>query len=523
MPHKKKAMQKITTANYYEITQGIDWSALPAQLQSTHRELIGDLHSPGTTDFKMYFDDRDIKETVDIYFTALQTALEKKANAPAAKTPQPKKQSGSAVPKPLPAPKPANSTAKKMPAQRQAPAKAAVPDSDRDDDDFDDADGVHYSERLPDEIRFIRRYINLDDKVKTKDEILRFINALQKAILEKRIRKSSPYAGDIEKIQKDLVSTYNKMKGRITFAISGAAVKRYREATAGERVYLSVQYLNKFRNIIGKTGIKKKAAALAKLITSAIEKGKIAKQDPYYKQVGMALSKLTGYIKVKSAKTLEISQQQLNGLDGILGCACPAPVSGLNGYDEPFTGRPQIMNSLDFVQMEFETLGFTGKWRDFIGDPSGNFTAMVYGKPKYGKSFLCIDFAGYLARNHGNVLYVAKEESLDLTLQEKLKDKNVAHQNLTVAAELPANLATYDFIFLDSVNKMGYGPDDLARLRSLNPSKSFIFIFQSTKDGNFRGSQSFQHDVDIVVEVPEPGMATQMGRFNQGGTMRIFD
>jgi hypothetical protein len=489
-------MQKITTANYYEIIKEIDWSALPADLQSAHRELIGDLHSPGTTDFKMYFDDRDIKEAVDIYFTTLQTSLEKKVKAPATKTVAPK---------------------------REAPAKAANPAKDGDNDDYAEGESVHYSERLPDEIRFIRRYINLDDKVKTKDEILRFINALQKAILEKRIRKSSPYAGDIEKIQKDLVSTYNKMKGRVTFAISVAAVKRYREATAGERVYLSVQYLNKFRNIIGKTGIKKKAAALAKLITAAIEKGKIAKQDPYYKQIGMALSKLSGYIKVKSPKTLEISQQQLNGLDGILGNPCPAPVNGLAGHDEPFDDRPQIMNSLDFVQMQFQTLGFMGKWRDFIGDPSGNFTAMVYGKPKFGKSFLCIDFAGYLARNHGSVLYVAKEESLDLTLQEKLKDKNVAHQNLTVAAELPSNLAPYDFVFLDSVNRLGYTPQDLNRLKALNPAKSFVYVFQSTKDGNFRGVNSFQHDVDIVIEVPEPGLATQMGRFNQGGTMQIFD
>lgn len=514
-------MQKITTANYYEITQGIDWSKLPADLQSTHSELIGGIHSPGTTDFKMYFDDKDIKETVDIYFTTLQNALEKKAKAAATKTVAPKKESRRDMPKSLPATKPANNAVKKMPPKREAPVKAAIPETDY--EDFDEAGGIHYSERLPDEIRFIRRYINLDDKVKTKDEILRFINALQKAILEKRIRKSSPYAADIEKIQKDLVNTYNKMKGRVTFAISGAAVEKYREATAGERVYLSVQYLNKFRNIIGKTGIKKKAAALAKLISAAIDKGKIAKQDPYYKQVGMALSKLTGYIKVKSAKTLEISQQQLNGLDGVLGCAYPPPLNGLAGYDETFDGRPQIMNSLDFVQMQFQTLGFRGKWRDFIGDPSGNFTAMVYGKPKFGKSFLCIDFAGYLARNHGKALYVAKEETLDLTLQEKLKDKNVAHQNLIVASELPADLAPYDFIFLDSVNKMGYSPDDLERLRSLNPSKSFIFIFQTTKDGNFRGSQSFQHDVDIVIEVPEPGIATQMGRFNQGGTMRIFD
>jgi predicted ATP-dependent serine protease len=181
------------------------------------------------------------------------------------------------------------------------------------------------------------------------------------------------------------------------------------------------------------------------------------------------------------------------------------------------------MNSMDFANIEFETIGLKGKWFDLIGDPSSNFTAMVFGKPKMGKSYLCIDFAGYLARNHGKVLYVAKEEGLDYTLQQKLNDKNVAHPNLYVSSVLPESLVAYDYIFLDSVNKLGLSPDDLTKLKAMNPAKSFIFIFQSTKDGKFRGANSFQHDVDVVIEVPEKGKAVQFGRFNQGGEIDIFD
>ena len=198
-----------------------------------------------------------------------------------------------------------------------------------------------------------------------------------------------------------------------------------------------------------------------------------------------------------------------------MGCACQS----LNGP----AGRPAIMNSMDFVGLEFETLGFKGKWLDLIGDPSPNFTAMVFGKPKFGKSYLCVDFAGYLARNHGNVLYVAKEEGLDNTLQMKLREKGVAHSNLTVSSFLPTSLTAYDFIFLDSINRLGLKPEDLQRLRSQNPSKSFIFIFQTTKDGKFRGENTFQHDVDVVIEVPEKGKAVQMGRFNQGGELFFFE
>lgn len=139
-----------------------------------------------------------------------------------------------------------------------------------------------------------------------------------------------------------------------------------------------------------------------------------------------------------------------------------------------------------------------------------------------GKSYLCIDFAGYLARHHGKVLYVAKEEGLDFTLQKKLNDKDVKHENLFVASELLSDLNPYQYIFLDSVNKMGLSAEDLTALKKSYPHKSFVFIFQTTKDGNFRGSNSFQHDVDVVVEVPERGKAVGFGRFSQGGEVGIW-
>ena len=181
------------------------------------------------------------------------------------------------------------------------------------------------------------------------------------------------------------------------------------------------------------------------------------------------------------------------------------------------------MNSIDFAKLHFNSIGFSGKWLNLIGDPSPGFTAMVFGRPKMGKSYLCVDFAGYLARNHGTVLYVANEEKLDATLQMKLNDKDVKHENLFVSDYLPEDLSKFQFIILDSVNKLGLSPQDLENLKRKNPGKSFIFIFQTTKDGKFKGANSYQHDVDVVIEVPERGRATQFGRFNQGGEMSIFD
>jgi hypothetical protein len=211
---------------------------------------------------------------------------------------------------------------------------------------------------------------------------------------------------------------------------------------------------------------------------------------------------------------------QLHGLQGVLdGCGCDE----LDGLDGDTIPRNTIMSSTDIVALQFDKIGFKGKWLELIGDPSPGFTAMIFGRPKMGKSYMAVDFAGYLARNHGSVLYVAREEGIDDTLQKKLKDKEVAHPDLFVSDYLPNDLSDYDFIFFDSVNKLKLTPDDLDELRRTYPKKSFIFIFQTTKAGSFRGSNDYMHDVDVVIEVPEKGLAVQNGRFNQGGEMEIFE
>jgi hypothetical protein len=183
---------------------------------------------------------------------------------------------------------------------------------------------------------------------------------------------------------------------------------------------------------------------------------------------------------------------------------------------------PTIVPSNDMAKMHFNTLGFKDKWLSFIGDPCKGFTAMVFGMPKTGKSYLCIEFANYLSLNHGKVLYVSKEEFMSPTFVSKLKDINAAHTNLDIAGALPEDLSSYDFVFLDSVSSMKLSVEDLKELKKKYPATSFIYIFHVTKNGKARGTNEFMHNVDIVIELPEKGKALQFGRFNQGGAMNIF-
>ena len=497
----------ITTSNYYSITKNIDFNTFPEAIKKGH-EFVNETTQNGT-DWSAYNTSTTIHQVMDTYFSKLDEQLNRTAP-----TAIPQTTTNTTAIQQTVAPR---STIQKIQKRNQS---EKVQTSSSNTPPSKNNDTANYVERIPDELRFMKRYVLLHGKTKTKEDLLRFINSLQKAIVEKRIRKTSPYAKEVRYMQEKLIATYNEMGKSILIKISDDVVKNFSAITSSEKVLTSVQLIKKYIRLNGKRIEKADVEKLIQQMQRAVKNKKLTDNDPYAKAVNRMFGNLKIYLNEKKRTALLIEKSELNGLNELLGnCGCQS----LHGVDEDFAGNElKIMNSMDFANMHFNTIGLKGKWLNLIGDPSSNFTAMVYGKPKMGKSYLCVEFAGYLARHHGKVLYVAKEEGLDLTLQKKLNDKEVKHPNLFVANELPASLSNFDFIFLDSVNKLGLQPEDLTRLKKENPTKSFIFVFQSTKEGNFRGANSFQHDVDVVIEVPERGNAVQFGRFNQGGEVRIF-
>lgn len=360
------------------------------------------------------------------------------------------------------------------------------------------------------ELKFIRRYLNMNGKEKTHNQIRLFLNSLQKAIIERRIRKTSDYAAEIMKIQKDLIRILPDLKKRnYRIDLSQKLVKEYSKLIGKQVERESTKLIKSYVNLQNKHIENKQANNLLVRITRALKNGKITSNDKYIEQINDIRLNLESFVeKNKRGGFLPVASAELNGIAGNVSSM------GL---------KNTVMRSTDFMRMRFDKLNFQGKWLRFIGNPSPGFSTMIFGMPKTGKSYLMIEFAGYLARNHGAVLYVAKEEELDDTLQTKLRDKEVQHAELYVSDILPQDLSPYDFVFLDSVTKMRLKPEDLVKLGKRYPRISFVYVFQATKHGAFRGSNEFQHDVDVVIEVPEKGIATQFGRFNQGATMKIFN
>lgn len=186
-----------------------------------------------------------------------------------------------------------------------------------------------------------------------------------------------------------------------------------------------------------------------------------------------------------------------------------------------------IMTSRDLKDFKYDSWNFDGKYKALVGQPSKRFHMMVFGRPKAGKSYFCNGFAQYLTR-FGKVLYIAAEEGFSATLQKKLQDMGGDNPNLDFAnfrtfeqVSDAIKAHDYDFVFIDSVNYMKMEPEEIEELKTIKPL-ALITVQQATKSGQFRGSQTFAHNCDIICEVID-GVVYHTGRFQDHTEMPVFD
>ena len=64
---------------------------------------------------------------------------------------------------------------------------------------------------------------------------------------------------------------------------------------------------------------------------------------------------------------------------------------------------------------------------------------------------------------------------------------------------LPKDLSEYQFVIIDSVNCAKFNSDDLLNLQKNNPKTAFIYVFQVTKAGIYKGDQEFEHNIDTII------------------------
>jgi deoxyadenosine/deoxycytidine kinase len=485
----------LNTNNYFSKAASINWDNLPEALSKGHKLVEG----ASQNNWAAYNSNENIKRVVDAFFQKLNEYLDKNPNSVVATSKSLPTKTVKTAPKAATA-KPTTAT-RKMP-----PKKAAVEKEEYDSEDV---------ELIDTDVQFIKRYSAMHGKVKSQAQILTLLHSLQKAIVERRIGKDSPYAKEIDMMQKQLISCYEKMGDMAEIKIDSKNLKRYLEIAHSQEGMFSVALLKSYIALNGKRDVKDRSQRLFNRIKKAVEQGKITKSDKYADKLNEAYQTLKNYNDGDSAM-LNINKAQLNGLMGILGENLFQKKS-LNGFDDD---NGMIVSSGELLAMDFQTIGLQGRYKELIGDPSVGFTAMVYGLPKSGKSTMCLDFANYLAAHHGKVLYCAIEEGFGYTLKEKIERLKAHHSNLYITDRVPENLNDFNFVFIDSVSKAGMDVNDIDSLRKMHPEVSFIFIYHTTKEGKFKGVNEHAHEVDVIVQV-EKGKATSTGRFNAGGSMEF--
>jgi hypothetical protein len=538
--------------SYFSQAQKIDWSTMPEALAKGHKLVEG----ASQNNWSAYNTNENIKRVIDAYFQKLAEYLEK--NAPQEKSEsakpgkKPKESSPAAKPKTAPKKQNYKGTSVEIRSFSKNSSKFIVWDvatdqkfanekfdSVEDAEEFieqngmvlvktvvseeeDDAIEADKVERIDTDVQFIKRYANMNGKVKSQAQILNLLSGLQRAILERRIRKESPFAKEIAVMQDQLIKAYEKMGDMAEIKIDAKNLKRYLEIANSQENMMSIALLKAYVGLNGKKGIKEKAQRLYDRIKKAVTSGRISRGDKYAKKLNDAYENLKAFNDGDST-TLNINKAELNGLMGIVGEDLFSQKKSLNGSQEDvdeFEDEAIIVPSEELLGMDFQTIGLKGKYKELIGDPAVGFSAMVFGLPKSGKSTLCLDFAKHLAEHHGKVLFCAVEEGFGYTLKEKIERLKASHPNLYITDRIPPDVSKYQFVFIDSVSKAGIDIADMEQLRKMHPETSFIFIYHTTKEGRFKGVNTHAHEVDVIIEVGK-GEVKATGRFNAGGKMSL--
>lgn len=514
----------ITDKNYFSEIERIGIPSLPDTLRKSHEFVVKSTNNGSSWD--TYQNNDTIRKVINLYFEKLNQYL---GTQPAYKTHAPKSEE-----KVEPVRKSSSSVKpKSVKAKMEHKPKKAIKKSGK------------KVEHIREELKFIKRFVSLHNKVKSPNSILSLLKGLQKAIIQKLIRKTSPLANEIQAIQDKLVRLYNSMKGDLKIEINNQELARLVAIAGGEEVYPSVNIMKRYIGMQGKEAESKKIDSFVKQIESSLAKKKVGEDDPYLDKVRTILNTLK---KAKSGTPLSMAKAELNGLEGIVkACRCkhkPAPLGKIyntggkilrrcksgtysdakKGSCSHHKGLSGVLTAEEIANRKFEYLTFTSPWSNLVGKPATNFTMMLHGEPGAGKTTLLLKFAKYLANTFGKVLYISSEEFAASTMTEKVNTLlNPFPANLEFAENLKdPQLSKYDFIILDSVNDLGLQLQDFKDLRAKYPETAFILILQHTKAGHYRGGKDWEHEIEIGGEVENGVITIYRNRYGVKGSMNFF-
>jgi hypothetical protein len=294
-------MTTINKTNYFKEVKNIDFKALPDGLKEGFETI-----KFGSKDYSTWEYLEDDKEFLRVYFEKMNSFLKASASV---KTSADKKEKAQVKTK-------KNPTEKKVKPVSQKTSAKNKPSSNSKTKPKSKPEKIELVEKMDDCVTFIKRYVNMNNRVKTKKQVLLFISALQKAITEKKIQKTSKYAKEIKHIQDELVKLYNKMGEQAKVEIKESTFNAYHKIAYGQKVMLSVAFIKRFIGIQGKTDVKDRADRLRKQMEQAVVKQKINRTDPNKVKLEEIYRAVRSYLEGKS-KIIQVDKAELNGLNGL--------------------------------------------------------------------------------------------------------------------------------------------------------------------------------------------------------------
>lgn len=522
----------ITTENYFSELSKVTPDTFPETLRKSHDFVVKT--TGNGSQWNTYHSNATIKKVIDLYFIKLNDYLESNKIAPSLEV-QTKPSPSSPKSKPYPV----SQSNTHPPLKTQSPEKRKSIRKGR-----EKPKAVKKVEHLREEIKFIKRFVGLHNKTRSPETILAFIKSLQRAIVQKHIRKGSPLAREIQSIQDKLVNTYNNTSDHVKFVINDTDLARLVHIAGGEQVYPSINIIKRYIGLQGKKLTIQQIETFTKQIQKALGTKRVAEDDPYLDKVRTILNSIK---KLTTDRAVTIAKTELNGLAGIVNtCQCKKASLGRiyhtggkklrpckkrtysdarKGACSHNKGLNGVLTAEEMANRQFEVLPFTNGWLVLLGTPARNFTLMIHGEPGAGKTTFLLKFCKYLAETFGTVIYISSEEYAASTLTEKINELlNPFPHNLHFAEKLSnVNLGDYDFVVLDSVNDLGLSLHDYKVLRKSNPNTAFILVLQHTKDGSYRGGKDWEHELEIAGQVENGTITIYRSRYGVKGATNFFD
>ena len=173
----------------------------------------------------------------------------------------------------------------------------------------------------------------------------------------------------------------------------------------------------------------------------------------------------------------------------------------------------KTITSTQFLQKQYITLPFEGKWYDSFGLPEDNFSMIIYGESGHGKTEGEIILCKYLSQ-FDTVYFNSKEQGFSLSLQHAWKRNNMEDVNDRVRLVHKEDYhhmimrlkrkKSPKIVFIDSIQHSNINYEMWKHLRATFPKKIFILISHSEgKRPLGAAAKSIEYDVDIKVYVKD--------------------